>query len=349
MGDCPTQESLERLLREELGDADRRRIEAHVEACAACQETLHHLASGAAGPAPHALRAALSEERPPDTEPEAETFLRQLQQRMLTPRVDGPQETMSGQDEAEATPEVEGYEVLEELGRGAMGVVYRARHRALNRPVALKMILSGPYLSPAARRRFELEARAIARLRHPNIVQIYDVGEQAGCPYLSLELVDGQNLAGWLGGVPHRAVEAARIVAALAAAVEYAHGQGVIHRDLKPANVLLAADGTPKITDFGLAKILPGSGAAEDQMTQSGMILGTPAYIAPEQARGQAAEVGPTADVYSLGAILYELPHRPAAVPGSYPDGDLVASGPPGTRAGGSCAAGPEHHLPEMS
>ncbi len=200
-----------------------------------------------------------------------------------------------------------GYEILEELGRGAVGVVYRARHRALNRLVALKMILAGPHLAPETRQRFRVEAQAIARLQHSNIVQVHEVGEQAGCPYLALELVEGQNLARWIAGVPHPADQAARIVATLAHAVDYAHHHGVIHRDLKPANVLLAADGTAKITDFGLAKILPGPGVAEERMTQSGMILGTPSYIAPEQARGQAKEAGPGVDIYSLGAMLYEL------------------------------------------
>jgi serine/threonine-protein kinase len=313
MRDCPTPECLDHLLREDLDDAERSLIEAHVEDCATCQEMLHHLVSGAAGPAPIALRAALAEGPPPETSPEVDSFLQHLAQRALTPVPEGSHRPESGGEEP---PEVEGYEVLAEVGRGATGVVYRARHRALDRPVALKMILAGPHLSPEARRRFRLEARAIARLRHPNIVQVYDVGEHAGCPYLSLELVEGGTLADRLAGAPRPPDEAARIVATLAEAVDYAHRQGVIHRDLKPANVLLGSPaGGPgrlamdelKITDFGLGKILPRPDAAGEATTETGTLLGTPAYIAPEQARGPTTNVGPGSDVYSLGAILYEL------------------------------------------
>jgi serine/threonine-protein kinase len=301
--------SLERLLGEELSDPERKHIEAHVEDCTACRESLNRLALSAPGPAPAHLPSALSEAPPQEAIDEAEAFLHQLKQRVLRSGSDGGQTARPGEGESAVAepPDVAGYEIQAELGRGAVGVVYRARHRELNRPVALKVIMAGPHLSLEARQRFRVEARAIARLHHPNIVQVYDVGEQSGYPYLALELVEGQNLARWLGGVPHPAADAARIIATLAGAVDYAHRQGVIHRDLKPANVLLAADGTAKITDFGLAKLLPGPGAAEDRMTQSGIILGTPAYIAPEQARGQAGEAGPAADIYSLGAMLYEL------------------------------------------
>jgi serine/threonine-protein kinase len=307
MRDCPAPERLGRFLREELGDEERWHIEMHVEECAACQETLHHLAVDTPGPAPPRLRAALSEMIPAEAATEAEGFIERLRQQASTPGPDGRPRAVADHGETSERAEVMGYEILGELGRGGVGVVYRARHRSLDRVVALKMILSGPHLSPEVRRRFRLEARAIARLRHPNIVQVYDVGEHAGCPYLSLERVDGGDLARWIGGVPRPAGAAAPIVATLASAVEYAHRQGVIHRDLKPANVLMAGDGTVKITDFGLAKLLPGSGAIAERMTQSGMILGTPAYIAPEQARGLGGDVGPAADVYSLGAILYEL------------------------------------------
>ena len=307
MGDCPTSESLESLLREEFGDAERERIEAHVEQCAACQETLHDLALTTPGPTPPDLLAALSEAPPAEAIAEAEVFLDRLKRKALTPFPGGSQGPVSGPGEAGEPPEVAGYEIMGELGRGAVGIVYRARHRELNRPVALKMILAGPHLLPEARQRFRVEARAIARLRHPNIVQVYEVGEHAGCPYLALELVEGENLAAWVAGVPHPAAGAARIVATLAGAVDYAHGQGVIHRDLKPANVLLAADGTPRITDFGLAKVAAraGRGRGPDDAVRDDP--GDAVVYRAEQARGQAKEAGPAADIYSLGAMLYEL------------------------------------------
>jgi WD40 repeat protein len=202
---------------------------------------------------------------------------------------------------------VPGYEIVRELGRGGMGVVYQARHIKLNRPVALKMILAGSHAGAADLARFQTEAEAIARLRHPNIVQVYEVGEHEGKPYFSLEFCAGGSLEKKLGGTPLPPKEAASLVEVLARAMQAAHEQHVIHRDLKPANVLLAEDGTPKITDFGLAKKLDEAG-----QTQSGAVMGTPSYMAPEQAGGKSGEIGPGADVYALGAILYEcLTGRP--------------------------------------
>ncbi len=202
---------------------------------------------------------------------------------------------------------VPGYEVLSTLGRGGMGVVYQARHTKLGRIVALKMILSGAHAGEADLARFRTEGEAIARLQHPNIVQIYEVGELGGLPFFSLEFCGGGSLERKLNGTPLPAKEAAQLVETLARAIQAAHEKGVIHRDLKPANVLLAEDGTPKITDFGLAKKLDDAG-----QTQSGAIMGTPSYMAPEQAAGKSAEIGPAADVYALGAILYEcLTGRP--------------------------------------
>jgi WD40 repeat protein/tRNA A-37 threonylcarbamoyl transferase component Bud32 len=195
------------------------------------------------------------------------------------------------------------YELLEELGRGGMGVVYKARQSKLNRLVALKMILAGEYAGDKEVARFRTEAEAVARLQHPNIVQIFEVGEHDGHPYFSLEFVDGGSLAQQLDGTPLPPQQAARLVETLARAMHAAHQAGVVHRDLKPANVLLTADGTPKITDFGLAKKL-GDAAGP---TGSNAIMGTPSYMAPEQAGGGSKEVGPAADVYALGAILYEL------------------------------------------
>jgi len=195
------------------------------------------------------------------------------------------------------------YELLEELGRGGMGVVYKARQSKLNRLVALKMILAGEYAGEKELARFRSEGEAVARLQHPNIVQIFEVGEHGGHPYFSLEFVDGGSLAQKLDGTPLPPRPAARLVETLARAMHAAHQAGVIHRDLKPANVLLAVDGTPKITDFGLAKKLDDAAGP----TASNAIMGTPSYMAPEQAGGGSKEVGPAADVYALGAILYEL------------------------------------------
>jgi hypothetical protein len=201
-------------------------------------------------------------------------------------------------------PQVPGYEILGELGRGAMGVVYKAEHTALNRVVALKMIFPGSNAGPSDLVRFHTEAEAVARLHHPNIIQIYDVGERDGLSYLALEFAGGGTLEDRLRGDPLPPATAARLVETLARAVQYAHERGIVHRDLKPSNVLLGEDGTPKIADFGLAKRLdnPDPGA-----TLVGQILGTPAYMAPEQAAGDLPAIGPAADLYALGAVLYKL------------------------------------------
>jgi serine/threonine protein kinase len=199
-------------------------------------------------------------------------------------------------------PAVPGYEVLGELGRGGMGVVYLAVQQGLNRRVALKMMLAGAHAVPAQRARFRSEVEAVARLSHPNVVQIFELGEQGGQLYCALELVNGGCLADRLDGSPWPPRPAAELVAALADGLQAAHDCGVIHRDLKPANVLLTAAGVPKISDFGLARLLD-----RDGQTESGAVLGTPQYMAPEQAQGQNRAVGAAADVHALGAILYEL------------------------------------------
>jgi serine/threonine protein kinase len=227
-----------------------------------------------------------------------------------------------------AWPAITGYEIVDELGRGGMAVVYRARQVKLNRFVALKMILHGADASLQELRRFQREAEAVAHLQHPHIVQIYEVGEHDGLPFLALELLEGGSLARQLDGTPWSARRAALLVETLALAMQTAHERGIVHRDLKPANILLASVvrhspsvaenkgpagagdglptpdyGLPKIADFGLAKRLE----AGSSISAAGIVVGTPSYMAPEQASGQNTTVGPAADVYALGAILYEL------------------------------------------
>jgi WD40 repeat protein len=225
---------------------------------------------------------------------------------------------------------VPGYEIEGVLGRGGMGVVYKARHLALKRTVALKMVLAGGHAGPRELARFRTEAEAAARLQHPNIVQVFEVGEADGHPYCALEFVEGGSLASKLKAGPLPAPEAAKLVEALARAVQLAHSRNVVHRDLKPANILLSgARGqgsgvgketaaalltpdpwplTPKISDFGLARQLD----SDSGQTQAGQVMGTPSYMAPEQASGRSHDAGPAADIYALGAILYEcLSGRP--------------------------------------
>jgi len=281
--------------------------------------------------------------------PDAEEFLRRFPEHadMLRMQLDlhhavaaqpagGPSNTTGlwhaqrADQEPAPPPRVPGYELLQEIGRGGMGVIYQARQLSLNRMVALKMISAGAYASAAERARFRTEAEAAARLRHPNIVQIYEVGSVDGMPYLALEYMDGGSLAQALNGRPFPPRAAAELVELLARAIQAAHERGILHRDLKPANILLQKDEggrmkdentnpsclilhpssfiLPKITDFGLAKDLSGEGG----QTTSGAIVGTPSYMAPEQAEGGAKHAVPAVDVYALGAILYEtLAGRP--------------------------------------
>jgi tetratricopeptide (TPR) repeat protein len=247
----------------------------------------------------------------------------------VTSRTGGTTSMGSVGADAGVLPEVPGYRVLGVLGRGGMGVVYRALQVRLNRVVALKMVLAGPHAGPEELARFRREAEAVARLQHPHVVQIYEVGEHGGRPYFSMEYVEGASLAQHLSGNPLPGRTAAPLVETLARAVHHAHERGIVHRDLKPANVLIQTPGgtgntgeekgsepapsfpvppVVKITDFGLAKRLD----VADGPTRSGAVMGTPSYMAPEQARGRNAEVGPATDLYALGAILYEaLTGRP--------------------------------------
>lgn len=228
---------------------------------------------------------------------------------------------------------IPGYEIIEELGRGGMGVVYKALHQKLQRLVALKMILAGSHANEAGVARFKAEAAAIAQLHHPNFVQVYEIGEHDDCPYFSLELVEGGSLDRRLKESPPAPNDAARIVRKLALAMAFAHEHGIVHRDLKPANILMesgssrlsgsrsgvrSGSGTsvsgsedhwartlePKITDFGLAKRVDEEVSG---LTHSGAVIGTPNYMSPEQAEGRTHAIGPAADIYSLGAIFYEM------------------------------------------
>jgi serine/threonine-protein kinase len=197
-------------------------------------------------------------------------------------------------------PTIPDYEILSELGRGGMGLVYKARQVKLNRVVALKMIRAGAHAGSHELARFKAEAEAVAALPHPGIVQVYDAGEHQGVLYFAMEFCPGGSLASRLDGRPLPVREAAQVVAQITQAIQFAHERGVLHRDIKPANVLVGADGSPKISDFGLARRM----AADPGLTGEGAILGTPAFMAPEQARGE--QVGETADIYSLGSMLYE-------------------------------------------
>jgi tetratricopeptide (TPR) repeat protein len=205
-------------------------------------------------------------------------------------------------------PAIGGLEWLGEIGRGSMGVVYKARDLSLGRIVAIKTIAQGQHAEPEQRNRFQAEARAVARLRHPNIIAIHQIGEHASQPYLSLEFADGGDLDERLADKPMVPREAAELTETLARAMHVVHEAGVLHRDLKPRNVLITSDGVPKISDFGLAKLLD----AGSECTASGQVVGTPSYMAPEQAEGHSKNIGPAADIYALGAILYKaLTGRP--------------------------------------
>jgi serine/threonine protein kinase len=332
---CPSAEALFAFVIGTLPEAAIAEIERHLNQCPACELAAQSL-EGVSDPligGPRRRSDPTDVAAPPSAQPApgrgtshftpgaANTPQRQGQG--LAP-VDAP---------ASPWPTPAGYEILGELGRGGMGIVYEARHLALQRTVALKMMVrSGGKNRAEELRRFRQEALAAARLQHPNIVQIFEVGDHEGQPYCALEHVAGGSLAQHLAGTPLPPRPAAELLEGLARAMHYAHQQGIVHRDLKPANILLAVVGcrlsvvskepqlpsslttdnrqltTAKITDFGLARQLD----SDSGQTSTGVVMGTPQYMAPEQAVGQAASAGPAADVYALGTILYEcLTGRP--------------------------------------
>jgi serine/threonine protein kinase len=337
---CPTDEKLASLLADALSQAECDALADHIERCAACLEKLARLSEGSEADAWH---PATQTQPCSDTEEEIVRRLKLLRS-SLASSTPNPADTQTidigqGRPGTSATidfeiPSVPGYEIFGILGRGGMGIVFKARQLALHRIVAVKMFQHWAHADEKELSRFRAEAGVIARLQHPNIVQIYDVGDVAGRPYFVLEYVAGGNLAQHLNGTPQSARLAAQFVEELARAVQAAHANGVVHRDLKPANILLipageSATGTgepsrgpgaknadrspltaiPKIADFGLAKIVYGELEAQHRrnLTMTGDLVGTPSYMAPEQAAPSGAPVGPAADVYALGAILYEL------------------------------------------
>jgi eukaryotic-like serine/threonine-protein kinase len=291
MKDCPDQDLLERLVCDRVDDTVLDELGEHLNHCASCQQILEELSD--------------------------DTRWRRELRREVWSLVKGAEpghvvdplgvtagaSSAANERTARAVPTVPGYEITHELGRGGMGVVYHARHIRLNRSCALKMILAGAHAGPGDVARFVTEAEAIARLEHPSIVQIRHIGDADGLPFLELEYLAGGSLDGQLDGTPWPSSRAARLAEQVALAIALAHRQGIVHRDLKPSNVLLAADGTPKVGDFGLAKMLEGQSA----LTRSESVMGSPSYMAPEQAQGRAKEAGPAVDVYAVGAILYEL------------------------------------------
>jgi WD40 repeat protein/tRNA A-37 threonylcarbamoyl transferase component Bud32 len=298
---CPSRAELADYLGGLLPGDRHEALSRHLDECAGCQASLPQV-EGAANPL-QLHPAEASQAGSFESEPELQQALLRASAASL---LSTDRELLPA-----ATPEAGGsplpgrigdYQVLEEIARGGMGVVYKARQVSLNRVVALKMTRAGELASAEETQRFRLEAEAAAKLDHPAIVPIYEVGEDNGRHYFSMALVEGASLAQTIAERPLASREAATLVRQVAEAVAYAHAQGVIHRDLKPGNILLAA-GQPRVTDFGLAK----RADSDSDLTRTGQILGTPSYMAPEQAEGKVELIGPRSDVYALGATLYCL------------------------------------------
>jgi len=308
---CPEHSILLAYQRGELTVADLDAVTAHLDTCATCESVAQSL-DDSTEPILEALRRLPAGEREALKNLDGGGPNGELKVRILPMAHENPDDpsgaTLGLSAEVAAMPMHLGvYQVLEELGRGGMGVVYKAWHPGLRRHVALKVVRAGVHASADETIRFHREAELIARVSHPNLVQIYEIGQHNGLPFIVLEFLPGGSLDTRLGGLPQPARRAAELVATLGEAVQTAHQHGVIHRDLKPANVLLTDDGTPKIADFGLARRLDGPGVSR----ASGIVVGTPSYMAPEQV-AHPNDIGPQADVYALGAILYEcLTGRP--------------------------------------
>lgn len=299
---CPDRAQLERLLRGLLAEQELADIERHVVGCALCEAAFASMAN-ASDSLVDAVRnqpqrmASLDRARNAacaksdghhDTDANAD--------RMTPPLMIAPPQASEV-----ASRRFGDYELLEEISRGGMGVVYKARQARLNRLVAIKMILSGQFADSDELRRFHNEAEAAAGLDHPGIVPVFESGEIDGQHFFSMGFVDGQSLAALLATGPLPPRRGAELMVQVADAVHYAHERGVIHRDLKPGNILLDRNGQPRVADFGLAKRVTG----DSSLTRTGQAVGTPSYMPPKQAAGKLGRATPLADVYSLGAVLY--------------------------------------------
>lgn len=314
---CPTWETLSDFYSDNLPENIRQEVSSHISSCSDCTEVLSAISEGSDDGMGGRIGVAWLHGNSPEVHGAAYGLMEAAAKKIAI------ENTVSSDPDENFTVEGEivnprpglrvgPYLLLETVGSGGMGVVYYARHAMVNRAAALKLVRAGAYAGTLALARFRTEGEAIARLHHANIAQLYEFGEHESLPYLAMEWLPGGTLADRLAAGPIDFREAAQIVRALAEGMAFAHERDVIHRDLKPANILLAANGTPKVVDFGLAKLVD---LDEPSMTVTDTIFGTPSYMPPEQADGRTDQIGPLSDVYSLGAILYEtLTNQPPFV-----------------------------------